>query len=151
MHWMNHCPRNNSINFKATYPLNSDLSSGQRYWRGVGEIEADKNGISNFIFSPPPNILFRPVVASRGLVLCDYSLLPTLSAWLALMFSCYRRKWDIYCYWLTLTSEAQIWKFRVVVWQITSKKCTSMRAARAARLFCLNQSDHAVSSSPYCT
>ena len=57
MHWINHYPRNNSINFKATYPLNSDLSSGQRYWRGGG---ADKNGISNFIFSPPPQHFILP-------------------------------------------------------------------------------------------
>ena len=35
--------------------------------------------------------------------------------------------------------EPQIWKFHVVVWQTTAKKCTWMRAARAARLFFLNQ------------
>ena len=36
-----------------------------------------------------------------------------------------------------------IWEFRVVIWQTTSKNCTKVRAARAARLFSsFIQSDH---------
>ena len=42
-----------------------------------------------------------------------------------------------------LSSEPQIWKFHVVVWQTTSKNCIKKRAARAARLFSsFNQSNH---------
>ena len=28
IHWINHYPMDNSINFDSTYPLDSDLSSG---------------------------------------------------------------------------------------------------------------------------
>ena len=50
-------------------------------------------------------------------------------------FSCKGKGWKIYCCELPLSSEPQIWKFHVVVWQTTSKHCTKKRAARAARLF----------------
>ena len=50
-------------------------------------------------------------------------------------FSCKSKEWKIYCCELTLSSEPQIWKFHVVVWQTTSKHCTKKLAARAARLF----------------
>ena len=51
-------------------------------------------------------------------------------------FSCNKGKeWKIYCCELPLSSEPQIWKFHVVVWQTTTKHCTKKRAARAARLF----------------
>ena len=33
----------------------------------------------------------------------------------------------------TLSLKPEIWKFHVVVWQTTSKNCTKVRAARAAR------------------
>ena len=49
-------------------------------------------------------------------------------------FSCKGKEWKIYCCELALSSEPQIWKFHVVVWQTTSKHCTKKRAARAARL-----------------
>ena len=35
--------------------------------------------------------------------------------------SCNRREWKIYCCGFALSSETQIWKFYVVVWQTTSK------------------------------
>ena len=50
-------------------------------------------------------------------------------------FNCFMQEWKIYCCELALSSEPQIWKFHVVVWQTTSKHCTKKRAARAARLF----------------
>ena len=50
-------------------------------------------------------------------------------------FSCKGKEWKIYCCELALSSETQIWKFHVVVWQTMSKHCTKNRAARAARLF----------------
>ena len=50
-------------------------------------------------------------------------------------FSCKGKEWKIYYCELALSSEPQIWKFHVVVWQTTSKNCTKKRAARAARLF----------------
>ena len=50
-------------------------------------------------------------------------------------FSRKGKEWKIYCCELALSSEPQIWKFHVVVWQITSEHCTKKRAARAARLF----------------
>ena len=50
-------------------------------------------------------------------------------------FSSKGREWKIYCCELALSSEPQLWKFHVVVWQTTSKHCTKKRAARAARLF----------------
>ena len=50
-------------------------------------------------------------------------------------FSCKGKEWKIYCCELPLSSEPQIWKFHVVVWQTTSKHCTKKRAARAARSF----------------
>ena len=31
IHWINHYPRDNSIGFASVYPLDSDLSGGQRY------------------------------------------------------------------------------------------------------------------------
>ena len=31
IHWINHYPPDNSIGFASFYPLNSDLSGGQRY------------------------------------------------------------------------------------------------------------------------
>ena len=76
-------------------------------------------------------------------VFCDYSMLVTLNKigevrfrllgheW----FSCKGKEWKIYCCELALSSEPQIWKFHAVVWQTTSKHCTKMRAACAARLF----------------
>ena len=36
-------------------------------------------------------------------------------------FSCKGKEWKIYCCELVLSSEPQIWKFQVVVWQTTSK------------------------------
>ena len=58
-------------------------------------------------------------------------------------FSCKGKVWKIYCCELPSSTEPQIWKFPVVVWQTTSKHCTKKRAARAARLFFLfNQSNH---------
>ena len=46
---------------------------------------------------------------------------------------------------LTLPSEAQIWTLHVVLsWQTTSQKCTSVRVARAARLFFLFHSTNQV-------
>ena len=45
-------------------------------------------------------------------------------------FSCKGREWKIYCCELAFSSEPQIWKFHVVVWQTTSKHCTKKRAAR---------------------
>ena len=58
-------------------------------------------------------------------------------------FICKGKEWKIYCCDPALSSEAQIWKFHVVVWQTTSKHCTKKRAARAARLFSsFNQSNH---------
>ena len=50
-------------------------------------------------------------------------------------FSCKGKEWKIYCCELALSSEPQIWKFHVVVWQTMSKHCTKKSAARAARLF----------------
>ena len=50
-------------------------------------------------------------------------------------FSGKGKDWKIYCCELALSSELQIWKFHVVVWQTTSKHCIKKRAARAARLF----------------
>ena len=50
-------------------------------------------------------------------------------------FSCKGKEWKIYGCELPLSSEPQIWKFPVVVWQTTSKHCTKKRAARAARSF----------------
>jgi len=50
-------------------------------------------------------------------------------------FSWQGKEWKIYCCELALSSEPQMWKFHVVVWQTTSKYCTKKRAARAARLF----------------
>ena len=50
-------------------------------------------------------------------------------------FSSKDKEWKIYSCELALSSEPQIWKFHVVVWQTTSKQCTKKRAARAARLF----------------
>jgi len=50
-------------------------------------------------------------------------------------FSCKGKEGKIYCCELPLSSEPQILKFAVVVWQTTSKHCTKKRAARAARLF----------------
>ena len=50
-------------------------------------------------------------------------------------FSCKGKEWKIYCCELPLSSEPQIWKCHVVVWQTTSKHCSKKRAARAARLF----------------
>ena len=49
------------------------------------------------------------------------------------------KEWKIYCCELPLSSEPQIWKFRVVVWQTTSKHCTKKRATPTARLFFLIQ------------
>ena len=49
------------------------------------------------------------------------------------------KEWKIFCLWLALSSELQIWKFHVVVWQTTTTNCTKKRAARAARLFFLIQ------------
>ena len=79
-----------------------------------------------------------------GEVYCDYSMLITLDkilrqttlslAWYE-RFSCKGKEWKIYCCELALSSEPQIWKSHVVVWQTTSKHCTKKRAARAARLF----------------
>ena len=55
-------------------------------------------------------------------------------------FSCKGKEWMICCCRLALSSELQIWKFHVVVWQTASKNdCTRKRAARAARLFFLIQ------------
>ena len=48
-------------------------------------------------------------------------------------FSCKGKEWKIYGCELVLSSEPQIWKFHVVVWQTTSKY--KIYAARAARLF----------------
>ena len=31
IHWINHCPLDNSIGFARVYSLDSDLSGGQRY------------------------------------------------------------------------------------------------------------------------
>ena len=31
IHWINHCPQDNSIGFASVYPLDSNLSAGQRY------------------------------------------------------------------------------------------------------------------------
>ena len=45
-------------------------------------------------------------------------------------FSCKGKEWKIYCCEHALSSESQIWKFDVVVWQTTSKHCTKKRAAR---------------------
>ena len=39
----------------------------------------------------------------------------------------------------TLTLKPSIWKFHLVIWQTTSKNCTEVRAARAARIFFLIQ------------
>ena len=50
-------------------------------------------------------------------------------------FSWKGKEWKIYCCELPLSSEPQIWKFHVVVWQTTSKHCTKTLVARAARLF----------------
>ena len=50
-------------------------------------------------------------------------------------FSCKGKEWKIYCCELALSSEPQIWKFHVVVYQTTSKHCTKKRAARAPRIF----------------
>ena len=50
-------------------------------------------------------------------------------------FSCKDKEWKIFCYELALSSEPQMWKFHVVVWQTTSKHRCKKRAARAARLF----------------
>ena len=54
-------------------------------------------------------------------------------------FSYKGKEWKIYCCELPLSSEPQIWKYHVVVWQTTSKHCTKKRAARAARLFFFTQ------------
>ena len=50
-------------------------------------------------------------------------------------FSFKGKEGKICCCELPLSTEPQIWKFAVVVWQTTSKHCTKKRAARAARLF----------------
>ena len=50
-------------------------------------------------------------------------------------FSSKGKEWKIYSCELALSSEPQIWKFHVVVWQTASKQCTKKRAARAARFF----------------
>ena len=50
-------------------------------------------------------------------------------------FSCKGKGWKIYCCELALSSEPQIWKFHVVIYQTTSKHCTQKRAANAARLY----------------
>ena len=39
-------------------------------------------------------------------------------------FSCQGKEWKIYSCELGLSSELQIWKFHVIVWQTTSKNCT---------------------------
>ena len=31
IHWINHCPLDNSIGFASVYPLDSNLSAGQHY------------------------------------------------------------------------------------------------------------------------
>ena len=49
-------------------------------------------------------------------------------------FSWQDKDWKIYCCELALSSESQMSKIHVVVWQTTSKYCTKKRAARAARL-----------------
>ena len=45
-----------------------------------------------------------------------------------------------------MSLKPRIWKFHVVIWQTTSRNCTKVRAARAARMnnhsFSFNQSDH---------
>ena len=51
-------------------------------------------------------------------------------------FSFKGKEWKIYCRELALSSEPQMWKVYVVVWQTTSEHCTYKRAARAAWLFC---------------
>ena len=61
-----------------------------------------------------------------------------------LQMDCYRRHWGkgrdwkIYCCVSTLSFKP-FWKSHVVIWQTTSKNCTKVRAARAARLFFLIQ------------
>ena len=50
-------------------------------------------------------------------------------------FSCKDKEEKIYCSKLPLSTEPQIWKFPVVVWQTTWKHRTKKRAARAAWLF----------------
>ena len=54
-------------------------------------------------------------------------------------FSCKGKEWKIYCCELALSSEPQIWKFHVVVWQTTSKHCNKKRGERTARLFFFTQ------------
>mgnify|MGYP007094318161 CR=1 FL=1 len=43
------------------------------------------------------------------------------------------KEWKIFCFWLALSSELQIWNFHVVVWQTTTTNCTKTRAARTAQ------------------
>ena len=59
-------------------------------------------------------------------------------------FSYKGKEWKIYCCELPLSSEPQIWKFHVVIWQTTSKHCTKKRAARAARLFSVLRSTNQI-------
>ena len=63
-------------------------------------------------------------------MLCDYFMLVTLYKKVRCTFACLTRMvimwkqmndWKISCRKLALSSESQKWKFRVVVWQITSK------------------------------
>ena len=54
-------------------------------------------------------------------------------------FSQKGKEWKIYDCRLALSTEPQIWKFRVVFWPTTSKHCIKKRAARAARLLFLIQ------------
>ena len=85
-------------------------------------------------------------------VFCDYSILVALSklfhigrvvqnrrSALSLVwhewFSCKGEVWKIYCCELAWSSEPQIWKFHVVVWQTTSKHCIKKRTGSAAQLF----------------
>ena len=53
--------------------------------------------------------------------------------------SCKGREWRICLCGVVLSSELQIWKFHVVVWQTTSKNCTNKCAASGARWFSLIQ------------
>ena len=55
-------------------------------------------------------------------------------AWLEWL-SCKGKERKIFCFGFTFSSEPQIWKLHVIVWQATSKNCTEKRAARAARLY----------------
>ena len=77
-------------------------------------------------------------------VFCDYYMLVMLcTKWAKCSFTrvartrflCKRRVWKIYCCGLALSSEPQTWILYGVVCLTTSKKCTRMPAARAARFF----------------